>query len=110
MGVDDAAGAVLHALQCDELSGPMNVVSPQPLTNREFTKTLGAVLGRPTILPVPGPAARLALGQMADELLLSSQRVRPERLLSTRYHFRHQELESLLRHLLGKPARGQCHA
>ncbi|HTN73810.1 MAG TPA: DUF1731 domain-containing protein, partial [Pirellulaceae bacterium] len=81
---------------------PVNVVAPNPVTNHEFTKTLGRVLNRPTILPMPAFAARLALGEMADELLLASQRVRPAQLQATNYAFRHAELEPALRALLGK--------
>ncbi|MHC5109583.1 MAG: TIGR01777 family oxidoreductase [Planctomycetota bacterium] len=102
IGVDDAAGAVLHALQCDQLDGPVNVVSPEPVTNREFTKTLGSVLRRPTVMPMPAFAARLAFGEMADHLLLGSQRVLPDRLRQTEYAYRHPDLAECLRHLLGK--------
>jgi uncharacterized protein (TIGR01777 family) len=100
ISVDDAAGAVLHAIQCEDLEGPINVVSPQPVTNRVFTKTLGAALRRPTIAPMPRIAARLAFGEMADELLLASQRVMPERLQQTQYAFQHTDLPAALRHLL----------
>lgn len=100
--LDDVVGAIHHALMTDSLRGPVNVVSPQPVTNAEFTKTLGRVLGRPTIFPMPGFAARLALGEMADELLLSSQRVQPGKLRASGYNFRHTELETGLRHVLGK--------
>ena len=102
IAVDDAVGAILHALTTKTLRGPVNAVSPQPVTNREFTKTLGRVLGRPTVIPMPAFAARLAFGQMADELLLCSQRVEPARLLASDYQFRFPDLEDALRHLLGK--------
>jgi uncharacterized protein (TIGR01777 family) len=102
IGVDDVVGAIYHALMTDGLDGVVNVVTPQPATNREFTKTLGRVLGRPTFLPLPGFAARLALGEMADDLLLASTRVEPKKLVKTGYPFRHPELESALRHLLGR--------
>ena len=73
-GRDRRCGGHLHALTHEELHGPVNAVSPNPMTNREFTKTLGHVLRRPTVFPLPGFLARLALGQMADELLLASSR------------------------------------
>ena len=82
----------------------MNVVAPQPVTNHYFTQTLGKVLGRPTRLPLPAFAARLAFGEMADALLLASTRVMPTRLLASDYSFRYPELEGALRHLLGKEA------
>jgi uncharacterized protein (TIGR01777 family) len=102
IGIDDVVGAIHHALTCEDLNGPVNVVSPHPVTNREFTKTLGRVLRRPTALPVPAFAIRLALGEMADEMLLASIRVAPRRLEETGYAFRDPELEPALRHVLGK--------
>ena len=102
IALDDAVGAIYHTLSNDSLAGPVNLVTPNPVTNLEFTKTLGRVLGRPTIFPLPAPAARLALGEMADALLLSSTRVYPARLLTSGYAFRFGELEPALRHLLGK--------
>jgi uncharacterized protein (TIGR01777 family) len=101
ISVDDAVGAVLHTMHRDELDGPVNVVSPHPVSNREFTEALGAVLRRPTVAPVPRAMARLAFGEMAQELLLASQHVRPERLQQTNYAFRHENLVDALAHLLG---------
>ena len=102
ISLDDAVAAILHTLMTDVLEGPVNVVAPQPVTNCEFTKTLGRVLSRPTIVPMPGFLARLVLGEMADELLLSSLRVTPQRLLETEFSFQHTDLEVALRHLLGR--------
>jgi uncharacterized protein (TIGR01777 family) len=102
IALDDVVGVILHALITEALRGPVNAVAPQPVTNREFTKTLGRVLGRPTLFPLPAFAARLAFGEMADELLLASQRVEPARLLASGYSFRFPELEGALRHVLGK--------
>ncbi len=102
MALDDAIGAMLHALLTPSVQGPVNAVSPQPLTNGEFTAILGRVLGRPTLLPLPAWAARLAFGDMADALVLASTRVEPRRLLETGYVFRYPDLDSALRHLLGK--------
>lgn len=101
--IDDTLRAVHHALMNEEVSGPVNVVSPHPVTNLEFTKTLGQVLGRPTVLPVPAFAARVALGKMADELLLASQRVKPQRLLDSGFEFEHPELGEALQHVLKSP-------
>jgi NAD dependent epimerase/dehydratase family enzyme len=81
----------------------VNAVAPHPVTNEEFTGILGHVLGRPTILPMPAFAARMALGEMAEELLLSSARVEPRKLVSSGYTFRHPELEDALREMLGRP-------
>jgi len=102
IALDELLGVIQHALVTDQLRGPINVASPNPVTNREFTKTLGRILGRPTILPMPAFAAKLAFGEMAEALLLSSQRIEPQRLLQTGYSFRFPELEGALRYLLGK--------
>jgi uncharacterized protein (TIGR01777 family) len=102
IAIDDAAGCVLHALLTDSLHGPVNAVAPDEETNAEFTTTLRKVLHRPTILPLPAFAARLALGEMANDLLLASIRARPAKLLASNYVFRHSDLEQALRHLLGK--------
>lgn len=100
--LDDVIGAIHHALTTESLRGPMNVTAPQPVTNRVFTATLGGVLRRPTVLPLPASVLRLALGDMADELLLSSTRVQPRQLEDTHYPFRQPELDGALRHVLGK--------
>lgn len=102
VSVEDAVGAIGHVLLNDDVQGAVNVVSPNPVTNREFTRTLGRVLRRPTVVPMPGVAARLAFGEMADALLLASARVVPAELERTGYVFRHPDLESALRQLLGR--------
>ena len=79
-------------------------IDTYPVTNRDFARTLGRVLGRPAILPMPAFAARLVFGEMADALLLSSQRVEPARLLASGYRFLHPDLEPALRHLLDSAA------
>ncbi len=99
VGLGDVIGSIRHALETTGLAGPVNVVSPNPVSNRVFTKTLGKVLSRPTILPLPRLAARLALGEMADELLLYSARVRPAMLTTTGYHFHDTDLDGCLRRL-----------
>ena len=100
ISLDDLCGAILHCIQAGGLHGPVNTVSPSPVTNLEFTRSLGRVLSRPTIFPLPAFAARIALGEMADELLLASTRVEPAKLLSSRFGFRHKDLESALRFLI----------
>jgi len=102
IAVDDLLGIVLHALTDDSVSGPVNAVAPQAVTNREFTKTLGTVLHRPTVLPAPAFALRLALGEMADALLLASTRVDPAVLRTTGFEFAYPHLEGALRHALGR--------
>jgi len=105
ISIDDVAGALLHLVLNGALSGPVNVTAPEPVRNRDFTRTLGRVLSRPTPLPVPSAALRLVLGEMADSTLLASTRVLPERLLESGYRFAHPDLETALRHVL-RPDRG----
>jgi len=102
IAVDDVVGAITHLLGTDDARGPINIVSPQQVTNREFTKTLGRVLRRPTILPLPGFVARIVLGEMAEDLLLSSSRIFPIRLEATGYKFQYPLLEEALHHILGR--------
>jgi len=96
----DAVGIIRHAITDESLRGAVNAVAPGAVTNDVFTKTLGGVLGRPTLLSVPAFAARLAFGEMADALLLGGQRVEPRRLAESGYKFAHPDLESSLRHVL----------
>ena len=102
IALDDVVGVIHHAITHEELSGPVNAVSPEPATNRDFTKTLGRVLGRPTIAPLPAFVVKLLMGEMGEELLLASTRVVPNRLQATGYQFRCPTLDGALRHLLGR--------
>jgi uncharacterized protein (TIGR01777 family) len=98
--INDVVGAIYHAMKTDLLYGPVNVVAPRPVRNADFTQVLARVLHRPAMFPVPGFAARLAFGEMADELLLASQRVEPAKLVSSGYPFQYSDLETALRKLL----------
>jgi uncharacterized protein (TIGR01777 family) len=100
VAMEDVVSVIRYALQQDDLSGPVNVVSPDPARCREFARTLGRVLGRPSSLPLPAFAARIALGEMADALLLASARVRPAALDSHGYRFRVPDLEAAIRQAL----------
>jgi uncharacterized protein (TIGR01777 family) len=104
ISVDDAIGAIHHAIFAEALTGPFNAVAPQPVTNREFTRVLGRVLRRPAVMAVPRAAMRAVFGEMAEATILSSIRVLPSVLTSHGYRFRHPELEGALRYLLGRPA------
>ncbi len=95
--------AALFALEHKEVTGPVNVTSPNPVTNREFTAALGYALGRPAFLPAPALALRLVFGRMADETLLSSARALPARLQECGFTFRSPELEPALRQMLSAP-------
>ena len=102
VALDDVVGAIVHGLTNDSVEGPVNVGSPNPMPNAEYTKVLGKVLNRPTFFAAPAPALRIAIGGMADALLLASQRMQPAKLQETGYRFRYPELEEALRHLLGR--------
>ena len=97
---DDAARAIGQILEDDCYTGPTNLVAPKPVTNHDFTKTLGRVLRRPTLLPIPSLLARIAFGKVADELLMASTRVRPDRLLEFGFESQFPDLEAALRNLL----------
>jgi uncharacterized protein (TIGR01777 family) len=101
--LDDLVRALVHCMATEQLQGPVNLTAPHPVTNAEFTKTLGKVLSRPTILPAPKFVLRMILGEMADSLLFASLRVLPERLLQTGFLFNHTHLEPALRQVLNKP-------
>ena len=102
IAIDDLAGAIRHALTTDSLRGPVNAVSPNPVTNAQFTKAMGRVLRRPVFFPVPSFAVKLLFGEMGEELLLSSTRVEPINLLASGFTFRYPELDGALRFLLGR--------
>ena len=102
IALDDAFGAIYHSITDDTVSGPVNVVAPEPIRNADFAKTLGQVLGRPAIFPAPAMVLRIALGEMADALLLASTRVRPAKLIDAGYRYRFTDLEAYLKYALGK--------
>ncbi len=105
IGLEDAVAALMYAVKHDALRGPVNLTAPQSVTNAELTRTLGRVLRRPTRLPLPAWVAKLLLGELAEEGLLASQRVRPTRLLEAGFEFAYPELEGALRRALaaGEP-------
>ena len=102
IAIDDVISAIYHLLMNDKLSGPVNLVSPYVVQNRDFAKTLGHVLGRPTFCQVPSFVARMVFGELADEMMLSSARVEPRRLLDAGYVFHYPEIEGALRHVIGR--------
>lgn len=106
IALDDALDAILHVLATDSLSGPVNISAPHAVTQLEFVRTLGRVLRRPAVLPVPPIALRLAFGREAAEFVASGQRVSPARLVAAGYRFRFAELEPALRELLAAPRGG----
>lgn len=97
--IDDVIGILLHALENNEIRGPLNATAPTPVRNSEFTKTLGAVLRRPTLFPIPTFGLKLMMGEFADFIVLS-QNVLPEKTEVSGYEFRHRTLESALKDLL----------
>lgn len=107
VGIDDIAASYVFAALRDDVEGPVNAVAPEPVQAKNFAKTLGRVLGRPAVLPVPGIGPRLLLGrQGAQELAEADQRVAADKLIQLGYHFRHFDLESQLRHVLGRTVIG----
>jgi uncharacterized protein (TIGR01777 family) len=100
IAIDDLVRVIQFTLSAAALVGPVNAVAPHPVTNREFTKTLGNVLHRPTILPMPAFAAKLAFGEMADDMLLGGARIEPRALNNARFEFRFPQLDAALRHIL----------
>lgn len=101
--LDDLVGLVQHALATDGLAGPLNGTAPEPVTNAEHARVLGRVLSRPAVVPVPSFGPALLLGAEASrETAFASQRVLPERALASGFRFRHPDLESGLRHILGR--------
>ena len=100
--LNDLIGGVHHALMTESLRGPVNLTAPHPVTNRDYGRTLAAVLGGPLLWTAPAPALRLMFGEMADAVLLSSTRVLPDRLTEAGFAFDHPELEPALRSVLGR--------
>jgi uncharacterized protein (TIGR01777 family) len=105
ISVDDVIGGYQHALTTGSLRGPVNLTAPTPVRNEEFTRTLGRVLGRPTVLPTPLFPLKLAYGpELVAQLLVEGQRVLPAKLLASGFTFAHDNLEAALRSVLKKPA------
>ncbi|MDM8516055.1 TIGR01777 family oxidoreductase [Desulfobacterales bacterium HSG16] len=100
--IDDLICSMYHVINDESLDGPVNLVSSNPVTNLEFTKTLGKVLSRPTPFALPETLLKTIFGQMGEEILVSGARVMPDKLMESGYNFRHPDLESGLRHLLGR--------
>ena len=104
IAMDDVLAAMVFALSTETLVGPVNMTSPNPVTNRELAKALGTVLGRPAIVAVPSFALRMAFGPEGAGMLQSGQRVLPERLRAAGFRYRHETIEATLRDELVKPA------
>ncbi len=102
IAIDDLVGIIYYLFSKGDLRGPVNAVTPNPVTNTEFTSALGRALNRPTILPLPAFVARGLLGEMADATLLSSVRVIPQKLIDTRYEFKYPKLEQALSNVLSE--------
>jgi len=100
IALDDVVAGIKFSLTNDSLRGPVNFVAPNPVRNAEFTKTLGRVLSRPTIFPIPAFGVRLVFGEMADALLLSSQKVHPNHLMEANYQFQYSQLDEALKHTI----------
>jgi uncharacterized protein len=101
ISLDDTVGAIMFLLNAQQVSGPVNLVSPTAVTNREFTKTLGKVLSKPTFMGVPAFVLKAVIGEMAQEVLLASARVKPTALQAAGFTFGYPDLEPLLNRLVG---------
>jgi uncharacterized protein len=102
ISMDDTLGGILHILENQSIQGPVNLTAPHAVTNREFTQTLGQVVSRPAFFVIPRWAATLLWGDMGKETLMTSARVKPEKLMETGFMFQHETLAPALRHLLGR--------
>lgn len=102
ISMDDVIGSIYHLMSNEGISGKINIVSPEPVTNEELSKTLAGIIKRPVFADIPESVLKGAFGQMADEILLASSRVVPERLLKSGYRFLKPDLENALRHVLGR--------
>lgn len=100
ISIEDLVGLIIFALENEKIGGPMNATAPNPVTNAEFTKTLGKVLHRPTFFSVPEFAIRLMFGEMGQTLLLEGNRVIPKKAVDAGFVFRFEDLESAMRHAL----------
>jgi hypothetical protein len=100
IALDDYIEMAMFCLATDAISGPVNFVGPEPVTNAEFTRTLASVLHRPALFPVPAAALKLAMGEMAEDTLLASQRVLPKRALAAGFKFQFPTLDAALRSAL----------
>jgi len=98
--LDDLIGIILYCITHDNLTGAINGTSPNPVTNQVFSKTLGAVLNRPTIFPIPRIMVKLLMGQMGEELLLSGKRIMPVKVSAAGYNFQYKTLKGALKNLL----------
>jgi NAD dependent epimerase/dehydratase family enzyme len=96
---DDVAGIMIHAAAHQNVSGVLNAVAPEPVTNKDFSKSLGRALGRPSFFPVPAFMLKLRFGQVA-EVITTGQRVSPRRTLDSGYHFRHPTIDGALQNVL----------
>ena len=100
ISIDDEINAIKFIINSQNLSGPINLTAPNPVDNYEFTKVLGKVLRRPTIAPLPGFAARLMFGEMADAILLTGNKVYPKKLIDEGFTFQHPTLDKALEGIL----------
>ncbi len=100
ISLEDEIRAISFIIHNSNIVGPVNLTAPNPVNNKEFTKVLGKVLKRPTIVPLPGFAAKLIFGEMADAILLTGNRVLPNKLIESGFKFNHETLEIALKNVL----------
>jgi len=98
--IDDMVGAIMHCINNPQISGAVNATAPKPVSNAQFSASLGAVLNRPAVLPMPGFMVKLLFGEMGEELLLQGQYVLPNKLLASDYLFQYSDLEKALQQII----------
>jgi uncharacterized protein (TIGR01777 family) len=95
---DDMVRAIQHITLCDEITGPVNVLAPEPVSNREFARTLGRILHRPVLLKVPAFVLRWAMGEVAEAIVAGDSRLKPDKLLASGFRFDFPDIASAIRH------------
>jgi hypothetical protein len=100
VALDDMIRAIEHIMTCDQIVGPVNVLAPEPVTNKEFARVLGRILHRPVLLRIPGFILRLAMGEIAEAIVAGDSPLKPEKLQATGFHFDFPDIESAIRHEL----------
>jgi len=102
IALDDMVRAIEHIISCERIAGPVNVLASEPVSNKEFAKVLGKILGRPVFLKIPEFILRLAMGEIAEAILAGDTRLKPDKLLATGFRFQFPDIETALRHELSK--------
>ena len=107
IALDDMIRAIEYIIECEQIVGPVNVLTPEPVTNEEFARALGKILHRPVFLKIPGFILHLAMGEVAEAIVAGDSHLKPENLLAAGFHFDYPDIESALRHELSSNVNGK---